>query len=138
MSDVEELVKFHIKKFGTNDPYEIASRLNIHVIQWNFNYEVFGMYRYERRNKFIFINNNLASLEKPLVCGHELYHAVCHTRFNTSFLRKKTYFPTGRYENAANEYSVKLRLANFDIDEGMTKESICKILGIFPEMARFI
>jgi len=107
---VKDIVLDLVSKYRTNDPYEIASRLNIHIVPWNLHEEIYGFYKYERRNQFIFINLNLPEMMQRFVCAHELGHAVLHTKVNTPFLRKNTFFTVDKIEIEANVFAVELFL----------------------------
>ena len=56
--------------------------------------EIKGFYKYDKRNKYIFINNNLDDSTQKFVCTHEFGHSQIHPRVNTPFLRKNTFFST--------------------------------------------
>lgn len=138
-SRIDQIVAAHIKKFKTNDPFKIAAGNNIMVKFWTFNNnEVFGIYRYERRNRFVFINRNLPISQQIFTCGHEVFHALYHTRMNTLFLSKNTLYPVGRFEREASEYSTKLLLYGISKNCDMTKESVCKEYGIPYEMQQYM
>lgn len=127
---IDQIVAAHIKKYQTNDPFEIAALNNIIVKFWPFNGEVFGMYRYERRNRFVFINRSISISEQIFTCGHEVYHALFHTRMNTMFLSRNTLYPVGKFEREASEYSTKLLLYGFSENCDLTMETVCREYGI--------
>jgi len=113
---VKDAVSDLIKKYKTNDPYELASRMNIEVVLWDLHKEIYGFYKYERRNRFIFINSNLTETKQRFVCGHELGHAILHTKVNTPFLRKNTFFSLEKIEVEANTFAVELLLPDVFLD----------------------
>ena len=76
-SNIPKIVSSLIKKYNTRDPYSLAQYLNIEIIEYNLS-NAYGMYRLVKRNKFIFINNNLDDTTKKFVLAHELGHAVLH------------------------------------------------------------
>ncbi|MDD9150410.1 MULTISPECIES: ImmA/IrrE family metallo-endopeptidase [unclassified Sporolactobacillus] len=137
-SRIDQIVAAHVKKFKTNDPFEIAASNNIIVKYWLFNHEVFGMYRYERRNRFVFINRNISISQQIFTCGHEVYHALFHTRMNTMFLSRNTLYPVGKFEREASEYSTKLLLYGISENSDMTKENVCREYGIPYEMQEYM
>ncbi|MGE7838040.1 ImmA/IrrE family metallo-endopeptidase [Viridibacillus arvi] len=97
----------HIKH-KTRNPFELASHLNINVVLWDLHEEINGFYKYERRNKFIYINSNLNYEKQYLVCAHELGHAVLHPRANTPFMKRNTLLSVSRIEVEANTFAAEL------------------------------
>lgn len=96
------------KKYDTRNPFDICTLMNIHVIPWNLHEEINGFYKYDKRNKYIFINSNLTNNMQRFVCSHELGHAILHPRSNTPFLRNKTLFSIDKIEVEANTFAVEL------------------------------
>lgn len=101
---VEELFVRH----GSRDPFVIASLLNIDVHLTNLHDEINGLYKYDRRNKYIVINNNLPEEMQRVVCAHELGHAILHSRANTTFMRNNTLLSVDRIEVEANTFAAEL------------------------------
>lgn len=132
--EIEKITKRH----NTNCPFEISEQKNIHVVHWDLHEEIWGFYRYERRNRFIFINDNLESYLKRYVCAHELGHAVLHTKINTPFLKANTFYSVDRIEREANEFAVNLLLYDKDLEDYETKYDVLRENGIPYEMERFI
>jgi Zn-dependent peptidase ImmA (M78 family) len=121
-------------RYKTTDPYKLASLMNINVIPWNLHEEINGFYKYDKRNKYIFINSNLRDEMQRFVCSHELGHAVLHPRSNTPFLRKNTLFSIARIEVEANTFAVEL-LMNDEIlmdykDTNLSIQDIGEINGV--------
>ena len=127
-----------IKRHKTNCPFEISDQKNIHVVHWDLHEEIWGFYRYERRNRFIFINDNLDFYLKRYVCAHELGHAVLHTKINTPFLKANTFYSVDRIEREANEFAVNLLLCNENLQDYETKYDLMCKCGIPYEMERLI
>jgi len=127
-----------VKKYKTNCPFELAKNLKINVVMWNLHKEINGFYKYDRRNKFIFVNNNLSTEKQRFVCAHELGHAILHPRSNTPFLRKNTLFSIDKIEVEANEFATQLLLYDKKFEDYETKFDILRENGIPYEMGRFI
>jgi Zn-dependent peptidase ImmA (M78 family) len=138
MKTVKRVVKDLTEKYRETDPYKISSLLNIHVLPWDPHREINGFYKYDKRNKYIFINNNLREELQRFVCAHELGHAVLHPRANTPFLRNSTFFSVDKIEVEANCFAVHLLLSNEDLQDYETKKHVLLENGIPIEMARFI
>ncbi|MGD7061045.1 ImmA/IrrE family metallo-endopeptidase [Bacillus altitudinis] len=107
---IKSAVQSLIKKFKTNDPFELAEQLKINVCEWNLHHEIRGFYKYDRRNRYIFINSNLNQYEKRATCCHELGHAQLHTHANTPFMREKTLLSVEKIEVEANTFAIELLL----------------------------
>lgn len=134
MCAIKEIVKEMTKKHNTINPFELASIKSIHVIPWNLHHEIKGFYKYDRRNKYIFINNNLDYTTKSFVCAHELGHSQLHSRVNTPFLREKTLLSVERVEVEANTFAVELLIPDESILElqniNLTINEIADIHGV--------
>lgn len=136
---IKEIVENLVKKHGTNDPFEIARAKNIYVIERDLHEEIFGFYKYIRRNKFIFLNSNLGSLDKVFTCAHELGHSEVHSRLNTPFLKRKTLISIDKIENEANRFAVELLLPDSAIheyeDSDLKFSEIASIYGVPEEVS---
>lgn len=135
---IKKIVQDLIKKHQTNDFNVIAKQMNINVIEHDLNVEIYGFYRYVRKNKFIFINSNLAEYKKKFTRAHELGHVVLHPDVNTPFMRNNTYFSIDKIEHQANIFAVELlipdELARKYISERMTIYEIAALHHIPVEL----
>lgn len=136
---IKDVVQKLTKQYDTNDPYELASLKNIHVVFWDLHHEIRGFYKYDRRNKYIVINSNLNEASQKYVCGHELGHSQLHSRVNTPFLREKTLQSVDRIEVEANTFAVELLLPDAAIyeykDSDLKFNEIASIYGVPEEVA---
>lgn len=139
MSWIKETVMDLTNQHQSLNPFKIAENLKINVLLLNLHYEIQGFYRYEQRNKYIVINNNLSEVEQRFVCAHELGHAVLHPRSNTPFLRDSTFFSVDRLEVEANTFAVELLLPDDLIkgygDTQLTLENLVRMQGIPKNLA---
>lgn len=67
-----------VKRFDTRDPFRIAKELGIEVMFCEDFGPLKGMYRVVKRNRFIFINQDLSAGMQRIVCAHELGHDQLH------------------------------------------------------------
>lgn len=136
---IKDTVRRMIKKYGTNNPYEIAKAKRIYVIEQNLHEEILGFYKYIRRNKFIFLNSNLGDFDKLFTTAHELGHSELHPKLNTPFLKRKTMFSVGKIETEANRFAVELLLPDEAVyecrDSQMTINEVAGIYGVPEEVA---
>lgn len=135
---LKEKISKLVKKHKTNDPFELAAYMNIIVIFWDLHEQIKGYYKYDRRNRYIVINQNLSDAWKKLVCAHELGHALLHTRINTPFMRLNTLMSVDKVEREANEFAVNLLLYGVNFEDYETIYDLLRENGIPLEMERFI
>ena len=124
---IKKIVQDLTTRYKTNDPYELAECKNIHVIPFNLHEEIKGFYKYDKRNKYIFINNNLDDSTQKFVCAHEFGHSQIHPRVNTPFLRKNTLFSTDRVEVEANRFAVELLIPDDSFEYETTNLTIREV-----------
>jgi Zn-dependent peptidase ImmA (M78 family) len=120
------------------DPFELASMLNINVVDWDLHNDIKGYYRYYKKNKFIMLNCNQTPNSRRFVCCHELGHAVLHPHANTPFMREKTFLSVDKIEVEANYFAVHLLLSHKNLQDYETKYDILRDNGIPVEMERFL
>lgn len=135
---IKQIVNNLVKKYGTNDPFEIAEQKNIMIIEFDLHPDILGFYRYVRRNMFIFLNSCLDFYEKRFTCSHELGHSQLHPRINTPFLQRNTFFSTDKFEREANEFATYLLLYNENFEDYETKYDLLRANGIPLQMERYL
>ncbi len=129
------MAKKLVRKYHTNNPFELSEWLNIDVITLPLG-QIWGFYKYVHRNKQIYINNGLNYENKIIVCSHELGHAVLHPRENCPFMRAYTYLSENRLEIEANLFGTYLLFESMDI-ELMTYEQIVNAFNVAEEIAAY-
>ncbi len=67
-----------VHRFDTRDPYKIADGLGITVLERPDFGPLKGMYTVIKRNRFIFLNQNLPEDMKHIVLAHEIGHDQLH------------------------------------------------------------
>ena len=126
---VKETVRNVVKKYGTNNPFEIARSINIILIYANLN-GIRGFYQYFKRNNIIYIDEKLSDHDKKFVCAHELGHIFLHKKMNKIFMDANTNFNTEKFEVEANKFAVELLIDNNELFE-YREYSINQIARIF-------
>lgn len=124
-----------VKRCGTRDPFEIARQLGVEVLLCDGFGPLKGMYRVIKRNRFIFINRELAPQMQRIVCAHELGHDRLHRDMaKTGAIQEfMLYDMTTKPEYEANIVAAEILL---DTDEvldyvysyGYTSEQIAKAM----------
>ncbi|MBU5308432.1 ImmA/IrrE family metallo-endopeptidase [Clostridioides mangenotii] len=132
-NNIKVLVNHLIDKFNTNDPFSLSEHLNINIIYTDLK-NIWGMYRYIKRNSFIFINNNISDIEKRFVLSHELGHAILHTKNNCFYLKHNTFMKVSTFENEANEFAAELLITNEDIKEAIDKQFSIEQMACYFEV----
>lgn len=107
---IKETVEEITKKYKTNDPYAIIAAKNIILVEREMHDDIYGFYKYIRRNRFIFLNSKLNDAIKRFTSAHELAHVELHPKTNTPFLRKNTFLSVDKIEQEANRFAVELLL----------------------------
>lgn len=140
MSWIKDIVQNLIKKYQTNNPFEIAEAQNIIVRELPLG-NTWGFYMYHSRFKVITLNEKLNEMpyRKYFVCAHELGHANVHPRSNTPFLRENTLFSADKIEIEANTFAVELLIPDDEFLEmakqGFSVNEIAMIYGVPVEVA---
>ncbi len=138
MKNIPLRVKNLVKKYGTRDPFLLASCLNLNVKFLEYSDNTKGYYIKVGKNKFIIINSNLTEEEKRVVLAHEIGHAVMHSSKEIHFLRENTLFPKGRHENEANKFAAELLIDLNSIDkcyiEELSLEQLARFMMVPKEL----
>lgn len=129
---IKRLVAYYIKKFGTNDPFEIADRMGVLYQIGNCKNE--GCYMFLKNHRYIFLSNRLNPVEQKLVMAHELAHAIYDRKENCYFVRNKTLLLNSKIERRANLFAAYLLIGDDMLKDysGYTKEQFCQCTG-YPE-----
>lgn len=131
MRDIREKVELLIKKYNTNDPFEICDLLNIQVVCAELG-NINGYYIKVPKNKFIFLNCELNEVRKRFVCAHEIGHAILHSELNTLFLQKNTLTIKGKFEGQADKFAAELLIDDNMLEsyKGYSLDKISECTGI--------
>lgn len=103
------------KKYNTSSPYELAECLNITIITQPLG-NVWGMYKYMKKNKVIFINSVLSEIERRFVLTHEIGHAVLHPKSSCYFINENNYVSKIKSGFEANMFAAEFLIENDAID----------------------
>ncbi|MGH4050601.1 MAG: ImmA/IrrE family metallo-endopeptidase [Clostridium sp.] len=108
MDYVRDIAQQMIKKYKTNDPFELAELLKIKIVYEYLGKHTRGFYQACPKVKIIHINNELDNADRRIVCAHELGHAVLHSKLNIIFLQKNTFYVNNKFEREANTFAAEL------------------------------
>lgn len=119
--NIKKVVTYYKKKFGTDNPFEIADNLGVLYQIGNIDFE--GCYMFLKNHRYIFLNQELEDNEMKLVMAHELGHAILHRKENCYFIRNKTILLNSKNEIEANKFAIELLLS----DEFLEENRCCTI-----------
>lgn len=128
---IRRLTAYYVKKFNTNDPFEIASWLKIKVFSFPLG-RIAGYYKYMKHNRCIYINSDIENKAfLKVVMAHELGHAVLHMKENCTFMNGHTLLLTSRIEMQANIFAAYLLIDDDMLQEfaGFTQEQFSQGTG---------
>ena len=116
MGDYIENVVNNLKNtYKTSNPFELVNCLDVTLITVPLN-SVWGMYKYIKRNRTIFLNSELDDYQKRFVLSHELGHAVLHTKSSCFFTNILTNNKLKK-EYEANMFAALLLIDLTNIDD---------------------
>jgi len=119
-----KMAKDIVKLWKTNDPYEIAEKLGIEVVERKININGFKAHtiKTEGYPTIIAINNNYADISKKVLCAHELGHAILHSEGINHFdVTSKNAMTNVEYE--ANLFALALLVDEDKLNMPMGKMS---------------
>lgn len=131
---MDEIIQKLVRKYKTNDPFELAKRLNIIIRYTEFDEGTRGLYFHKMRRRFIVIDSSLDDNWKRIVCAHELGHDRLHPGLNRFWLDEQTFFNTGKYERQANLFALKLLTCYSTPEEGESINNFLLRCGIPLEL----
>ena len=126
-----------IRRYGTRDPFTLASRLGIKVL-WMDTKKQKGFCRRILNNYFIFINSNMSWQMQRIACAHELGHILMHKHLlaggGSALVELDLLNITNSTEYEANLFAASLLIDNQDLEWyascGMDIVSIASSLDI--------
>lgn len=135
--DIRKKVKTLKRKYGTNNPFDIADHLGIKVIFEPLG-SIKGYYNKQLRMKQIHINCDLMDHDQLFTCAHELGHAIMHPDANTPFLRNRTGILVSKMEIEADKFATELLVSDEMILEFQeyTIGQIARALGYDEELIK--
>lgn len=135
--DIRKKLTYLVKKYDTNNPFELADCLGIKIIFEQLG-SINGYYNKQLRMKQIHINCDIPKHMQKFTCAHELGHAILHPDANTPFLRNYTGFLISKLEIEANKFAVDLLISDSDLVEyqNYTTGQIARMLGYNEELIK--
>ena len=122
-----------VQETGSRDPEEIASQLGIIIMPCNFSKQK-GVYKVIKKDRFIFVKEDLCPELRNIVLLHEIGHDVLHRKEALTFQEFNIFdVRGGRMEYEANSFAAEVSLPDEDILEyvrqGLSAEEIAKCMN---------
>ena len=135
--DIRKKTRSLKKKYGTNNPFDIAEHLGIKVIFEPLG-SISGYYNKQLRMKQIHINHDLSDHDQLFTCAHELGHAIMHPDANTPFLRNRTGILVSKMEIEADKFATELLIDDeiFLEFQEYTSGQIAMMLGYSEDLIK--
>lgn len=133
---IKEKVNQLKERYKTDCPFQLAEHLKVHVMYHNLHPEINGYYKYDRRNQYIVINDNLDRYGKRFTCCHELGHAILHPRVNTPLMRRDTFLSVDKTEREANRFAAELMIPDEAITETNNVYELASLYGVPAELVK--
>lgn len=134
---MERLIPSLVRKFKTNNPFEIAVGLNINVRYADLDEGTRGIYYRNLRRRFIVLNSGLNEQWQRFVCAHELAHDRLHPGISRFWLDEQSFSNAGKYERQANKFAVHLLIAGDQLAEDESIRDLLKRNNVPLEMESF-
>lgn len=142
MQHILNEVGFLLKKYSTNDPFEIAECLKINILFHNLG-NLKGYYTYDRRFRYIVINRDLDKSMQQIICAHELGHDRLHQHFAkyTPLQDTMLYDMSSKPEREANIFAAEILIPDKKIitlfQEYISYGELSAILGMPLDLISF-
>lgn len=135
---MDDIIRKLIRKYKTNDPFELASCLNITIWFRDLGRGTRGLYMRKLWRRYIVIHENLDYNWQRFVCAHELAHDRLHPGFSRFWLDEQSFFNVGKFERQANKFAVRLLTAEDSPRYGESIGDFLRRNNVPPEMSKFI
>ncbi|NTZ20896.1 ImmA/IrrE family metallo-endopeptidase [Paenibacillus sp. JMULE4] len=134
---MDKIIRQLIRKYKTNNPFELANCLNITVWFRDLGKGTRGLYMCKLRRRYIVIHDNLDECWQRFVCAHELAHDRLHPGFSRFWLDEQSFFNAGKFERQANKFAVRLLTAGDSLQRGESISEFLRRNGVPEEMSKF-
>lgn len=139
VNKVEKLVCEH----NTSYPFALCEKMDIHIYYRDLGRKLKAFYFYQSRIKNIVINTENEDELLPVLCAHELGHAVLHSDFaaKKSFCEVELFDFRSAAEREANLFAAELLIADEAVlpllKDGCSVFEAAKILSVPSELIDF-
>lgn len=112
MDYIFKIVDALLRKYKTNDVYELAERAGLKLWFRPLG-NLKGLYTVERKSRYIVVNDELDDITMKVVCAHELGHDMLHRGLAGGGIRETTmYLDNNRTEREANLFAANILISD--------------------------
>lgn len=114
---MKDIVTGLLKKYGTNDPFELCAYLDIQIIKEDLGRQIYGYL--QRIDNFIIvhINNSIPYPLQRYCCAHELGHALLQPDLSIGFFIENPLLVKNKAEIEADRFAAELLIDAKDMDK---------------------
>jgi len=114
----KKIIEKLVAEYKTNNPLEIANKLNIETLKYPLHKKIKGMFVYSSKikKKYLIANSSLNKVMQKVVYAHELGHAILHPHICRYFINHNTLFSENRFEKEANIFAAELLIKSKKIN----------------------
>lgn len=134
---MDDIIRKLIRKYRTNDPFELAECLNINIWFQDLGTNTRGIYMKKLRRRYIVIHNQLDENWQRFVCAHELAHDRLHPGFSRFWIDESSFFNAGKFERQANKFAIRLLTAGDAPQRGEPIKNFLMRHNIPEDMEKF-
>lgn len=116
MLNIKLLVKNLVTKYGTANPFQLASDLKIKILYAPLPERIRGFLVRVLMKKYIILNDELCYEAQKITVCHEIGHARLHAGYGYYMHTDQTFYVPCRREHEANEYAIYLLSHSSDIE----------------------
>lgn len=133
--DIKALAVGVIEEYSTNNPFEIAEKLNIVILYHELPDKLKGY----RIDNLVILNKKLTYKEKKWVLAHELGHYFIHDYISIGNCFKNELLIKEKYERQADIFASELLLTDIDkyCIEGLTDKQIASMLNVPLKLVKY-
>lgn len=137
MENAKRIARELKERYDTEDPFQIAEYLGIHVQTGPLG-NISGCCLRIAGHRFIYINSDCPFSVKKIIAAHELGHAVMHNEDYYFFSWEKS-LPKNKAEMQANAFAAELLIpTNAILDNpGMTIGQLARLIGCTERLLNF-
>lgn len=114
---IKEIVNALVRKYGSRDPFYLASCLGISVLDDEYSKNTLAYHLIAYRIHVVAINVNVDENLRKYIMAHELGHAILHSHIDTHYLKKNTLFSVDKIERQADTFAAELLIPDSLIRE---------------------